>query len=154
MYSRWNGPVTGVQTEGRASRGHQLPNIWKVRTRKERNFKFILKLEMLSVLVHSALSPLLQGPSGCFCDVDVVSFLMRTCAYSPVCTLLAWLLWFLGPWFIARFLFTLWISLLMAQFCSITECNRSARDVAKNRRALREPRIPHQMVFQVFFRTR
>lgn len=40
------GLLQGVPDGRAASRRHQLPNIWKVWTRKERNFKLILKLEI------------------------------------------------------------------------------------------------------------
>lgn len=149
MYSRWK-LLPGYQTEGRASRGHHLPNIWKLRTRKERNF-VILKVERAE-------------PTG---SLSSFSYTPRTFTMLLWCGCVVFsnenmrvhpfLYGFdndFGLWFIGHFLFTFWICLLMAQFCSVTEYNCSARYMAKNRRALREPRVPHQMVFQVFFRTR
>lgn len=73
--------LQGCQTEGHASRGHQLPNIW--------SFEPGSSTQVGNSGTHHSVSfPIPQGPSECFCDVDMVSFLMGTCGYSLVCTLL------------------------------------------------------------------
>lgn len=70
--------LQGYQTEGHASRGHQLPNIWSFEPESCTQVGN-------SRTHHSVLFPMPQGPFECFCDVDGLSFLMNEDMWLQSC---------------------------------------------------------------------
>lgn len=156
MCSRCSVPATGLANRrSHASRGHPLPTIVEasVQKGKKPDTLGVAELPPWSLGSFSYTPRTSSMLLGCERRLGVVS--NESIEFQPC--LYAFNNDFSGS-LASRSLpascLTFWMSLLMTQLCSSTECRCSARYLAKNRRALREPRIPHQVVFQVFFRTR